>query len=83
VVERLAELAASFPAKAVECLVLIVEGDKSGWGVHSWFDPARKLLARAINSVDQPALVRAINLVHRLGECGYSQFRDFLQLGTI
>jgi hypothetical protein len=79
VVERLAELAASFPAKAVECLALIVGGDKSGWGVHAWLEPARKLLAQVINSVDQPARVRAIALVHHLGERGYSQFRDLLQ----
>jgi hypothetical protein len=79
VVEQLAELAASEPAKAVECLALIVEGDKNGWGVLSWLDHARNLLAKAIQSVDQSARSRAIDLVHLLGARGYSQFRDLVQ----
>lgn len=76
VVERLAELAASEPAKAVECLALIIEGDKNGWGVRAWMDHARNILAQAIHSISQTARTRAIELVHHLGERGYSQFRD-------
>jgi hypothetical protein len=75
VVERLAELAASHPGKAVDCLALIVDGDKT-WGVFGWIDHARRLLAQVINSVDQSARTRAIDLVNRLGALGYSQFRD-------
>jgi hypothetical protein len=78
VVELLAELAASEPAKAVECLALIVEGDKDGWGVLSWPQHARNLLAAAIHSADETARMGAINLVHYLGARGYSEFRDLL-----
>jgi hypothetical protein len=77
VVERLAGLAASHPGKAVECLELIVNGDKT-WGVLGWIDHARRLLAQAINSGDQSARTRAIDLVNHLGALGYSQFRDLL-----
>jgi hypothetical protein len=76
VVERLAELAASNPAEVVECLALIVEGDKD-WGVFAWIDHARKVLSQVINSVDQSARTRAIDLVHRLGARGYSPYRDW------
>jgi hypothetical protein len=77
VVERLAELAASYPGKAVECLELIVDGDKT-WGIFGWIDHARRLLAQAINSDDQSARTRAIDLVNRLGALGHLQFRDLL-----
>jgi hypothetical protein len=79
VVERLAELSASEPAKAVECLELIIEGDKNGWAVLSWLDHARNLLAQAINSGDQSARTRAVDLVHHLGARGYPQFHDLIQ----
>jgi hypothetical protein len=52
VVERLAELSALMPVRAVECLAKIIEGDKDGWRVLSWREHARTLLATAINSVD-------------------------------
>ncbi len=78
VVERLAELSALMTAKAVECLALIVEGDKDGWAVLSWREHARNLLGGAIHSADQTARMRAINLVHYLGARGYSEFRDLI-----
>jgi hypothetical protein len=78
VVERIAELAREEPAKAVESLALIIEGDKNGWAVLSWLEQARNVLAQAIHSPDQFARTRASDLVHRLGERGYSQFRDLL-----
>jgi len=78
VVERLAELSALLPAKAVECLALIVECDKDGWAVLSWREHARNLLAQAIHSADQTARIRAIDLIHNLGARGYSEFRDLL-----
>lgn len=65
-------------AKAVECLALIVEGDKDGWAVLSWREHARNLLGGAIHSADQTARMRAINLVHYLGARGYSEFRDLI-----
>jgi hypothetical protein len=78
VVERLAELAGSMPAKAVKCLQLIIEGDKDGWGVLSWRDHARALLAAAIHSTDQAARTTAVELIQHLGRRGYPEFRDLL-----
>jgi hypothetical protein len=79
VVERLGQLATLIPAKAVECLTLILEADKNGWGVLSWLDDAWNLLAHAIRSVDLSARAGAIDLVNRFGARGYPQFRDLLQ----
>ncbi len=78
VVERLTELAVSMPAKAVECLAMIIEGDKDGWRVLSWRDHARAMLAAAIHSADQTARTKALELIHHLGRRGYPEFRDLL-----
>jgi hypothetical protein len=80
VVERLSELAVSMPAKAVECLAMIIEGDKNGWGVPIWRDHAKTLLAAAIHSDEQTARARAVNLIHDLGRRGYPEFRDLLPM---
>ena len=58
--------------------LFIVEGDKEGWGVLSWREHARALLATVIHSADITARGRAIELVHSLGRRGYPEFRDLL-----
>jgi hypothetical protein len=78
VFERLAELSALMPARAVECLAMIIEGDKDGWRVLSWREDARTLLVTAINSADQAARKSAVDLVHHLGRRGYPEFPDLL-----
>jgi hypothetical protein len=78
VVERLAELSQEIPAKAVETLMKMLEGDKQGWSVASWSEHARTILATALNSVDQNAHAKANDLVHYLGSRGYPEFRDLL-----
>jgi hypothetical protein len=78
VVERLAELARHMPVKTVECLSMIVEGDKEGWGVLGWRDHARTILSVAIGSGDPQAKNAAVVLINRLGSRGYFDFRDLL-----
>jgi hypothetical protein len=78
VVERLAELAYRMPLPAVECLSLIIEGDKDGWGILGWRDHARTILVTTLQSVDHEARAAAVDLVHRLGARGHLEFRDLL-----
>jgi hypothetical protein len=78
VVERLSEISPSMPSNAVECLAMIVAGDKEGWGILGWREFARKILADAMSSADQPARAKATELIHRLGSRGYFEFRELL-----
>jgi hypothetical protein len=78
VVERLAELSPQMPAKTVECLSMIVEGDKEGWDILGWREHARTILFTAINSQDVGARDAAIDLVQRLGRRGHLEYRDLL-----
>jgi hypothetical protein len=78
VVERLVELSEKMAAKTVECLSMIVEGDKDGWGILGWREHARSILSVATGSGDIQAQKAAANLIHRLGARGYFEFRDLL-----
>ena len=78
VVERLAQLAPAMPLRAVECLALIVEGDKEGWGIHGWQDDARSILSTATQSSDHMAQKAAVELINRLGARGHFDYKDLL-----
>jgi len=78
VVEHLATLAAEMPAHAVECLNLILEGDKEGWHIHGWRERARTILVAALQSTDDIVQQTAVDLVHRLCARGHLAFRDLL-----
>jgi hypothetical protein len=80
VLERLAALADSMPAIAVECLGLMVESDKKRRYIYSWHEQMRSILASAINSPDQTTQQLAEALINRLlaRDRAYAGFRDLL-----
>jgi len=80
VLERLAALAASMPAAAVECLGMMVEGDKKRRYIYSWHEHMRSILASAINSPDHTARQFAEALINRLlaRDRAYAGLRDLL-----
>lgn len=78
VVERLAQIASSFPLAAVECLGHMVRGDKEGWGVQTWRDDVKAILATALASAAPEARKAARVLTHELGARGHWQFRELL-----
>lgn len=78
VVKRLATLATTMLVPAVECLGLIVEGDREGWRIHGWCEHAQTILATALQSTDKTARQAAVALIHRLGARGYLGFGDLL-----
>lgn len=81
VLERLAKLAPSMPAIAVECLGLMVEGDKKRRYTYSWHEHMRAILESALDSQDNTAQQSAKGLIDRLlaRDRAYGGFRDLLQ----
>lgn len=75
---RLAEVASKHPSLAVECLGLMIEGDKEGWHIYQWRDHARKILEAAKGSGDAIALGMVDDVVNRLGTRGLFELRDLL-----
>jgi hypothetical protein len=81
VLERLAELAPSAPEMAVECLSLMIEGDKKRRYVYTWHEHMRAILEAVLESQDQPARRSARSLIDRLlaRDRAHAGFRDLLQ----
>lgn len=78
VIERLAALASSMPILTVECLGIMVKGEKEGWGIHSWSENVRKILVTTLHSEDIVAHQTAEDIVDLLIARGYLAFRDLL-----
>lgn len=78
VVEQLDALATQFPLKAIQCLTLMVDGDKNGWGISSWNEHARRILVAARDSTEDRAKEAAKTLINRLAARGIMEFIDLL-----
>src|SRR6266571_617908 len=78
IVERLVEIAEAMPSKAVECLRLIIEGDREGWKIYGRLEEYRSILTAAIQSSDNAARQSAFDLVNYFGARGILDFRDLL-----
>ncbi len=80
VLERLAKLAPSMPVIAIECLGLMIEGDKKRHHLYSWHEHMRAILEAAIDSQDHAAQQSAKALIDKLlaRDRAYTSFRDLL-----
>lgn len=77
VIERLVEICEAAPGQVVECLRLLIEGDKEGWMLLGQHENASKILSTALVSADRSASESATNLINWLAARGV---RDFLGL---
>jgi hypothetical protein len=75
VVEKLVDVVEVMPKETVECLELIVKGDRKGWRTHGFRDKAKLILAKALKT---EASITAENVIHYLGKRGYIDFRSLL-----
>jgi hypothetical protein len=78
VVEHLAALALTYPRTTVECLGMMVDGDKEGWRIRYWGPLVRAILNAARRSHDVEAQQSATTLINRLGSRGFLEFQDLL-----
>jgi hypothetical protein len=79
VVGRLAELCDKMPSQAIECLSLIIEGDKEGWAILGWQEDAKRTIKSALESGNTGARQRAFDLINRLGSLGHFGFLELLK----
>jgi hypothetical protein len=79
VVEQLVALAATMPFEVVECLTLMVQGDKEGWNIEVWRDDLRRILITVLGGGDSAARQTAIDLVNRLAARGMPDYKDLLR----
>jgi len=79
VVKKLAKIAAQFPKESVQCLELLIKGDKNGWKIGLWRDSARAILTTALQSHNEGVMKSAKDLINFLMSRGQFEFRDLLQ----
>jgi hypothetical protein len=76
VLERLAELAARFPAQVLECLQAIVRSPvNQRWGIYD--DHVKEIIRAGLNTADPGLHEAARALADYIGSLGFSAFREF------
>jgi hypothetical protein len=76
VIERLSEIAETYPLESIECLRRIAEGDKEGWLLYTNEEAIRKVLQSGLANPNTRK--RAEELVNKLGRRGFPSYRDLL-----
>ena len=79
VIEKLALIAPEFLKESIQCLELLIKGDKNGWKIDLWRESVRTILTTALRSGDPDAKRLAEELVNYLMSQGRFDFRDILQ----
>jgi hypothetical protein len=76
VIERLSEIAETYPLESIECLRRIAEGDKEGWLLYTNEEAIRKVLQ--IGLANPNTRKRTEELINYLGRRGFLSYRDLL-----
>jgi len=77
VMERLAKVAHIDIIKSVRIVSHMVRGDREGWRMHGWQEPAKSILEQAINAGGD-ARGAAVEVIDFLGRRGYTVFGALL-----
>ena len=68
-----------FPVQAISALNLIARGDKEGWRIRFNNEDYRNIIQQAMNSGNKKAEETATDLIHYLGQRGYTEYRELLK----
>jgi hypothetical protein len=77
VMERLAKVAHIDIVKSVQVVARMVRGDRDGWRIHGWLEPAKSILELAVKS-GGAARVEAEKVIDFLGRQGHTAFGALL-----
>lgn len=75
VVEYLAALANDFPALAIDCMTIMIEGADTYWTISYWSPNIKKVISAAIKTDSRSS---AIVLINKLGSRGHLEFQELL-----
>ena len=77
VMERLAQIANTDIVKSVRIVERMVKGDREGWRMHGWLEPAKTILEEAVKTGTGPRAA-AEQVIDYLGRRGYVAFGSLL-----
>ncbi len=75
--ERLAELSSHYPEEVIDCVRLMIEGNKREWAVMYWRDEIREILKNVLGT-ENDAKEKAVDLINRLISLGNLDFKELL-----
>lgn len=75
--ERLAELSSRYPEEVIDCMRLMIDGDKREWAVMYWRGEIREILTNVLTT-ENDAKEKAIDLINRLISLGHLDFKELL-----
>ncbi|MDF0643149.1 MAG: hypothetical protein P0111_03905 [Nitrospira sp.] len=78
VIERLVSIREAMPGKVIECLRLLIEGDKEGWLLLGEQEHVREILSAGVASSDQHVREAATELINWLAARGNREFLSLL-----
>ena len=76
VIEKLKELATTFPVESMECLAMMIKGARERWAIDSWRENTMDILKTAYSSGNDKAKTLATEQANLLVAKGYPMFRD-------
>lgn len=82
VIERFEELAPRRPQEVVECLRHMIEGSREPWELLGWREHLEKILRSVLQSEEEEARKRAVEVINLLGARGHLGFKDLLEGGS-
>ncbi len=76
--KELANYVDDFSVQAITALNLVARGDKEGWRIRFSDGEYREIIQKVMNGADAKAKEIATDLIHYLGQRGYTEYRDLL-----
>ncbi|MCH8040028.1 MAG: hypothetical protein IH977_06755 [Nitrospinae bacterium] len=83
VIEQLIESVGTSPVNTIECLKLMIEGEKEGWHVPFWEKETRLIITKAKKLKDPEVQQATDELIHQLGAKGHLGYRDLLEISPL
>lgn len=80
ILTRLLKIAPQLPLQALQLLEALIDSDKTDWGVYTWRDEAKPIVAAALDSNDPGTTKAARDFINRMSARGYLGFREMLPL---
>lgn len=75
VIKYLADLASDFPALAIDCMTIMIDGADNQWTISYWSPQIKKVIGAAIKTESRNS---AIVLINKLGSRGHLEFQELL-----
>lgn len=79
IVEKMVELASSYPLEVISSTTMLTEQDKKGWGVLTWKEELREVVRLVLATKRREPVKLARELVNKLIAKNHLEFKDLIE----